>query len=582
MIRLAEGRLLKPASAPAAAAGATAARRSLAPAAAAAGAVAAPTAVAAPRPRRCLCGSAHTAVGSSRLARAGARPAAAPRSRARRRAAAPPARAAAADPPPLTADERAALRASVDAAAATLDEIVEEVSREVFVSEAAAYLYEEAADVAMADAVRGAVARRIEWLDANFLAAVGAYGEAARQAGDGPLVELLGLLRDEVLSQVTLRMPAPLRVLDAALQHDRITARLRVLRAALAGGRGDVPGVGMEALAATANQFVDDMEDQEIVADRVLLARLVLVREELRALHARSSERAAARSFFGGAEPPAARRARPPEERRGGVLYGPQEPAGAREAAAAAGAAGPDVAEAAADQAAASSGSSGAGAGAAAGEGEDTAASIAAAAAAAAADDGGFFSFHRGNIPRRCAAFVKELLAVGEPPRRMALLRKAFTQDWDGSGPPRPPGTVPTGSAGADAGGAAQEAPDLVRPGRLLSTVHAFRRELEMQSQSKGGASGGGGGEDNTPGLLKRLGEIQLEATLVLDEMQRGKRMGGGGGGGGGGSSGGGGGGSSGDGGGGEGAASSSSSGGATGGAAPGGSGAAKPQRGPM
>jgi hypothetical protein len=35
-----------------------------------------------------------------------------------------------------------------------------------------------------------------------------------------------------------------------------------------------------------------------------------------------------------------------------------------------------------------------------------------------------FFSFHRSNLPVRCAAFVKELLAVHEQQRRLGLLSK--------------------------------------------------------------------------------------------------------------------------------------------------------------
>jgi len=197
----------------------------------------------------------------------------------------------------------------------------------VFLSEAAAYVYGEAPDVLMADAVRGAVARRLEWLDANFLAAINGYMAAAAKLGNQQLVDLLVTLREEVLAQVrsgggigagrrrcfgvcwlraaraeaiqhafavepqaarspplsltpiqlepihpyptrrkqvTLRMPPSVRVLDAALQHDGISLRLKVLRTALAGGKGDVPAVDMESLSATANQFVDDMEDQEV------------------------------------------------------------------------------------------------------------------------------------------------------------------------------------------------------------------------------------------------------------------------------------------------------------------------------
>lgn len=439
-------------------------------------------------------------------------------------------------PPDMTDDERAAVRAAVDSAARTLDEIVEEVSREVFVSEAAAYVFDSDADVALSDAVRGAVARRLEWLDGNFLAAVGAYADAAGRMGNAQLARMLALLRDEVLSQVTLRMPAPVRVLDSALREERMGARLKVLRTALAGGAGDVPGSDMQSLAAAANQFVDDMEDQPEVADRVLLARLVLIREELRALHQRASEQREGESFTGGGgggsgagsggagsgggENAIVRY----EERRGGVL---EEPPGGSGAAATAAT---SAAAAAAD------------------DNEDSLEAVAA-SSAAAADDGGFFTFHRANVPRRCAAFVRALLGVEEPARRIALLRKAFNEDWDGAGPAKADKAAKAGGAGGG-DGEPEGAPDVVRPGRLLASIHAMRSEFQLQygsggsgggkkSGGGGGGFGGGGGkkgEKKKGGpttvaeamggvgpILTRLNQIQIEAALVLDEMQRGK-----------------------------------------------------------
>jgi hypothetical protein len=96
------------------------------------------------------------------------RAAAAPRLRLLAAVAAPaprtlPRRAAAAAPgaPEMTEEERAALRQSVERAAQALDEIVEEVGREVFVSEAAAYIY------------------RCAWAGCDW-----AGGRAGRQAAD--------------------------------------------------------------------------------------------------------------------------------------------------------------------------------------------------------------------------------------------------------------------------------------------------------------------------------------------------------------------------------------------------------------
>ena len=45
----------------------------------------------------------------------------------------------------------------------------------------------------------------------------------------------------------------------------------------------------MDSLIATSSQFISDMEEVEVVADRRLLARICLVREELRWIHLEAS-----------------------------------------------------------------------------------------------------------------------------------------------------------------------------------------------------------------------------------------------------------------------------------------------------
>jgi len=49
-----------------------------------------------------------------------------------------------------------------------------------------------------------------------------------------------------------------------ASRHRGKQERLGVLRSALAGGLGEVPGATLEALAMGATQFIDDMEEQEV------------------------------------------------------------------------------------------------------------------------------------------------------------------------------------------------------------------------------------------------------------------------------------------------------------------------------
>lgn len=58
------------------------------------------------------------------------------------------------------------------------------------------------------------------------------------------------------------------------------------------------------SLSAAALQFIDDMEEQQLVADRRLLARLVIVQEELRWLGQEAGEAADGPLAFGRANVP--------------------------------------------------------------------------------------------------------------------------------------------------------------------------------------------------------------------------------------------------------------------------------------
>lgn len=84
---------------------------------------------------------------------------------------------------------------NVERAAKMLDEIVEEVFSDLFVSSGVAYVTEEAPDVAPAEVIRAAVMKRIEFMDANFLAAANGYVQAARAAGNEEMAQVGGLDR---------------------------------------------------------------------------------------------------------------------------------------------------------------------------------------------------------------------------------------------------------------------------------------------------------------------------------------------------------------------------------------------------
>lgn len=110
------------------------------------------------------------------------------------------------------AQKRAEIAANVDRAAQMIGEIVDEVTREMFVSEAVAYLVRDQADQTELAAVRTAVARRVEFLDANFLAALTGFIRACDARGDRQLASLLMHVREEVLRQVASRMPSAAQV----------------------------------------------------------------------------------------------------------------------------------------------------------------------------------------------------------------------------------------------------------------------------------------------------------------------------------------------------------------------------------
>lgn len=59
------------------------------------------------------------------------------------------------------------------------------------------------------------------------------------------------------------------------------------------------------------------------------------------------------------------------------------------------------------------------------------------------------------------------------------------------------------------------EAPDIVRPGRLLTTLSAMQQELEDKLGQADGAA-------EVVALLQRLDDIKLEALVALDRVQQG------------------------------------------------------------
>lgn len=79
---------------------------------------------------------------------------------------------------------------NVERAAKMLNDIVEEVFSEMFVSNSVAYVTEDEPDLKQAEAIRTAVMKRIEFLDANFLGALSGYEQALRAQGNSEVSQV--------------------------------------------------------------------------------------------------------------------------------------------------------------------------------------------------------------------------------------------------------------------------------------------------------------------------------------------------------------------------------------------------------
>jgi hypothetical protein len=200
----------------------------------------------------------------------------------RRRRHAPHAAAAAAPPP--RPDTAAELERAVGESAAAIDDLVREVSRALLLEESAAYVLGEGAEAeARADALRVAVAARLDSLNDAFLPTLESYieslaGQKEARPGAPDVAALLLDLRAEVLAQLGATLPPEVRALEAACRL-RGAARRAALRRHAAGEAE--PACSAGRLARAAARLVADMEAAAEVPDRSLLAALCLAREEL-------------------------------------------------------------------------------------------------------------------------------------------------------------------------------------------------------------------------------------------------------------------------------------------------------------
>jgi hypothetical protein len=185
-------------------------------------------------------------------------------------------------------DFDAQLEKDINESTQAVDAMVQEISKNLFIDTATAYVVgENATAEAFQEAVATAVKARLDTLNETFLPIINSYVESVEESGENK--DLLGLLlaiKGQVLSQLAERLPPEMRIIQKALESSGAEERMQFLRNETSSSTNAInPG----SLAFTVARMIadfegDDEEAAEEVADRGLLARLCLLREELRQL----------------------------------------------------------------------------------------------------------------------------------------------------------------------------------------------------------------------------------------------------------------------------------------------------------
>ncbi|GAQ86095.1 hypothetical protein KFL_002700140 [Klebsormidium nitens] len=148
-------------------------------------------------------------------------------------------------------------------------------------------------------AANAAISKRIDKLDGAFMLAIDTMLMQAERNNDPQSVAILLIVKQEVLAALAKSFPPNVQVLELLTRVPLKEVRKDLICLAAAGGgqytggeyetREDkllVPAARIENVLRQTDDMVYDMEERAQVADRRLLARLVLIREELRAMMA--------------------------------------------------------------------------------------------------------------------------------------------------------------------------------------------------------------------------------------------------------------------------------------------------------
>ncbi|KAG7670239.1 hypothetical protein Ndes2526A_g06579 [Nannochloris sp. 'desiccata'] len=189
-----------------------------------------------------------------------------------------------------SSDFGADLEKDINESTLAVDTMVQEISKTLFIDTATAYVVGETATAAaFQEAVATTVKTRLDTLNATFLPIINSYIESVEENGEEQR-DLLGVLlaiKGQVLSQLAEQLPPEMRVIQKALEASSAEERMQLLRTETSSNSTPInPGSLAFTVARMIQDFegADDEDAAEEIADRGLLARLCLLREELRQL----------------------------------------------------------------------------------------------------------------------------------------------------------------------------------------------------------------------------------------------------------------------------------------------------------
>ncbi|KAJ1384742.1 hypothetical protein SESBI_42266 [Sesbania bispinosa] len=150
---------------------------------------------------------------------------------------------------------------------------------------------EESEKVAVELAAQGVIGKRVDQMESDFMMALDYMIQLAEKDQDDKRKSLLEVIKETVLSHLTKKCPPHVQVIGLLCRTPKKESRHELLRRVAAGGglfKGEndlkihIPGANLNDIANQADDLLETMETRPVVADRKLLARLVLIREEAR------------------------------------------------------------------------------------------------------------------------------------------------------------------------------------------------------------------------------------------------------------------------------------------------------------